>query len=139
MNTSSILLPQLALVGWTLLVLLLLPYRRFRAAFAGKVTAEDFRFGESARVPPDVTTPNRNYMNLLEAPVLFYVVGLIYQVTQLADAVAIGLAWTYVVLRIAHSLVHLTYHNVFHRLAAFAASNAVLFLLWGKLTLACLR
>lgn len=73
MNQSAIFYPVLTLVGWTMLVLLLMPYRRFKAALAGKVTAEDFKFGESANVPPDVIIPNRNYMNLLEAPLLFYV------------------------------------------------------------------
>ena len=31
-----------------------MPVRRFRAAFAGRVAASDFRCGESARVPMDV-------------------------------------------------------------------------------------
>jgi len=45
------------------------------------------------------------------------------------------LAWLYVASRIAHSLVHLTYNNVIHRLAAFSASNLVLLLLWVRLVL----
>lgn len=139
MDTPGILLPLLALVGWTLLVLLLIPFHRFRAAFAGKVTAEDFRFGESERVPPEVSIPNRNYMNLLEAPVLFYAVGLIYAVAQKGDAVAVAFAWVYVALRMVQSLIHLSYNNVFHRLGVFATSNIVLLVLWARLVLACLR
>ncbi len=130
---------MLALVGWTLLVLLLIPYRRFRAAFAGKVTVEDFRLGESQRVPPEAVIPNRNYMNLLEAPVLFYAVGLIYAVAQKGDAIAIALAWTYVFLRVLQSVIHLSYNNVFHRLGVFATSNIVLLVLWARLVLACLH
>jgi hypothetical protein len=139
MDMPGILLPLLALVGWTLLVLLLIPFHRFRAAFAGKVTAEDFRFGESERVPPEVSIPNRNYMNLLEAPVLFYAVGLIYAVAQKGDAVAIAFAWAYVALRVVQSVIHLSYNNVFHRLGVFATSNIVLLVLWARLALACLR
>jgi hypothetical protein len=37
---------------------------------------------------------------------------------------------------VVHSIVHLTYNNVVHRLAAFAASAVVLFILWVKLFLA---
>ena len=33
----------------------------------------DFRLGESANVPENIKLVNRNYMNLLELPVLFYV------------------------------------------------------------------
>ena len=111
MTDTAILFPALSLVGWTLLVLLLVPYRRFKAAFAGQVTARDFKFGESERVPPEVSIPNRNFMNLLEAPVLFYMVCLTAFVTHNADAAAVTLAWVYFGLRVAHSIVHLTYNK----------------------------
>jgi hypothetical protein len=35
----------------------------------------------------------------------------------------VAMAWTYVGLRAVHSLVHLTYNKVFHRLTLFALSN----------------
>ena len=44
---------------------------------------------------------------------------------------AIALAWAFVVLRIAHSLIHLSYNRVVHRLAAFTASNVALATLWA--------
>ncbi|TDU32043.1 hypothetical protein DFR24_1431 [Panacagrimonas perspica] len=138
MNAPGILLPLLALIGWTLLVLLLIPFHRVRAGMAGRIQVNDFLYGESTRVPPDVAIPNRAYMNLLEAPVLFYAVGLMLFVTQTADSTATTLAWAYVGLRIVHSLIHLTYNHVLHRLAAFALSNAVLLLLWLKLALSLL-
>ena len=134
--SHAILRPALALVGWTLLVLLLVPYRRFKAAFGGRVASRDFKFGESERVPPDVSIPNRNFMNLLEAPVLFYVVCIIAYVTQNADAATVNLAWTYFGLRVAHSVVHLTYNKVMHRLTAYAASMVVLVSMWIHLLVA---
>jgi hypothetical protein len=133
MNQTSVLLPMLALVGWTLAVLLLIPYQRFKAVFARQLTAHDFKLGESERVPAVVSIPNRNYMNLLEAPVLFYVVCLTLYVAQRADPWAVYLAWAYVGLRVLHSLVHLTHNTVMHRLAFFAASNAVLTVMWLRL------
>jgi hypothetical protein len=42
MKDAAILLPALSLVGWTLLVLLLVLYRRFKAAFAGQVKSFDY-------------------------------------------------------------------------------------------------
>ena len=65
MNQAAIFVPVLALVGWTLLIMLLIPYWRFRAAFDGEVSARDFRYGESAHVPDAVSLANRNYMNLV--------------------------------------------------------------------------
>jgi hypothetical protein len=131
----GILLPCMALVGWTLCVLLVMPYRRIRAALSRQVTADDFKFGESANVPPAVSIPNRNFMNLLEVPVLFYVVGVIAYVTQHVDETAVASAWLYVALRVLHSLIHLSYNHVIHRLAVFAASNLVLTVLWVRLLL----
>jgi hypothetical protein len=136
MKDTAILIPALSLVGWTLLVLLLVPYRRFKAAFAGQVKAFDFKYGESVRVPGEVSIPNRNFMNLLEAPVLFYVVCVIAYVTHNADAAAVNMAWTYFGLRVAHSLVHLTYNKVMHRLVAYAASMVVLVSMWIHLLVA---
>lgn len=136
MERSEILLPMMALIGWTLCVLLLIPYQRFRAAGAGAVTEQDFRLGESERVPPEVRIPNRNLMNLLELPVLFYAVCLVAYVTSLADHWTVRLAWVYVALRIAHSVVHLSYNKVMHRLAFFALSNFVLVAIWARLLLA---
>ena len=46
---------------------------------------------------------------------------------------ALALAWTYVGLRIAHSAIHVTYNRVRDRLAAFAASNVALIMLWTNL------
>src|SRR3982750_307114 len=130
MEPARILYPMLALVAPTPVALLLIPVARFRAAARGQVTAADFRYGESANVPGEVSLPNRNLMNLLELPVLFYVGCLAFYVSGIVDAAAVVLAWTYVALRAAHSVIHLTYNNVFHRLTAFAASNAVLLALW---------
>lgn len=133
---SAIFYPVLALVALTFAVLLAIPYARFKAAFAGRVKAKDFRYGESANVPGDVSLPNRNLMNLLEMPMLFYAVCVALFVTAAVDATALWLAWAYVALRAAHSAVHLTYNNVFHRLGVYAASNVVLLVLWVRFALA---
>jgi hypothetical protein len=131
MSASDILLPVLALVGWTFLVLFTIPFRRFRAAFKGQVGAADFRVGESRRVPAEVSIPNRNFMNLLEVPLLFYVVCIVYFVSGISAAYFVTLAWTFVGLRVVHSLVHLTYNNVMHRMFPFAASTLVLAWMWS--------
>jgi hypothetical protein len=133
MNPERILLPMVALAGMTFAVLLLIPYKRFRAGYQGLVTARDFKYGESAKVPPDVSIPNRNLMNLLEMPMLFYVACVTLYVTRHVDQAAVGLAWAYVALRAVHSTVHLTYNRVRHRLTAYAASTVVLVMLWIRL------
>ncbi len=108
MNQTGILLPLMTLMGWTFAVFLLIPYQRFKAVLTRKLVVDDFKLGESANVPGAVSIPNRNFMNLLEVPVLFYVACLTLYVTQETDSVGLALAWSYVSLRVFHSLVHLT-------------------------------
>ncbi|MFN9849858.1 MAG: MAPEG family protein [Alphaproteobacteria bacterium] len=131
MPQESIFAPVGALALLTFIVLGLIPFRRFRAAGAGQVTTSDFELGESRRVPPHVALANRAYMNLLEVPVLFYVASLMYFVAGRVDQTVLAVAWTYVALRAVHSLIHVTYNNVIHRLAAFATSNVVLMAYWA--------
>ena len=130
MIQETIFLPVLALVALTVVVLLFTAGKRFRAVGAGHIGPNDFALGESANVPADVSLGNRNYMNLLELPILFYVVSLALYVTGNVDGLVMNLAWAYVALRVIHSLVHLTYNNVLHRLGVFAISNFVLAAIW---------
>lgn len=130
MQNPAILFPIFALASWTALVLLLVPLYRFRAVRRREIVSADFKYGESAKVPAYVSIPNRDYMNLLELPLLFYVVCLMLYVTNGGSDLALALAWTFVGLRVVHSLIHLSYNNVIHRLGAFALSTAALIGLW---------
>lgn len=136
MNPKAILAPVFALAGWTGCILLLLAFRRLRAGWQGRVRVSAFRLGEAPDVPADVALPNRNYMNLLELPLLFYVACLVAWLGGRVSAPMLALAWAYVGLRVVHSLVHVTYNHVMHRFAAFAASNGVLVALWVLVGLA---
>lgn len=130
MQDVAILHPLFVLAALTALVQALIPVTRVRAALRGMVSIDDFALGESARVPPAVSLANRNYMNLLEFPVLYYVGCLLAHVAAEVTPTMVALAWTYVALRGLHSLIHLTYNGVAHRAFAFGASNGVLFALW---------
>jgi hypothetical protein len=126
----ALIFPVFALAGWTALVLLLLAISRFLAAGQGKVVKEDFTLTESRNVPEWVIRVNRNYMNLLELPVLFYVICLLLTMFGQHTPAMAALAWIYVALRILHSLVHLTYNHVIHRFFVFLCSNLVLLSIW---------
>lgn len=131
MRNLNILHPLFALAAWTLLVLLLIPFVRVRSVRRREIAPNDFKYGESSAVPPAVSIPNRNYMNLLELPMLFYVVCVVLYITTGASRLAVFVAWAYVALRMVHSIIHLSYNHVLHRLAAFTLSNAALVSLWA--------
>ncbi len=130
MNPATLFAPVFALVAWTFCVLLLVAFKRLKAGFDGSVSPREYALGESPKVPATVSLPNRNYMNLLELPLLFYVAMLLAHLTAAATPLLVALAWGYVALRIVHSLIHLSYNNVLHRFLAFASSNAVLLGIW---------
>jgi hypothetical protein len=130
MKPAAIFIPVAVLALWTQLVAFLTGMIRVRAARAGRVSPGAFKFGESPEVPNDVAVVNRNLMNLLEMPVLFYVVAFGFYVTQHAGPGVIWLSWVYVALRCVHSTIHLTSNRIIPRLMVFAASNVVLLTLW---------
>jgi len=129
-SNPAMLYPLFALAAWTLIVLVLIPIARVRSVRQREIGTDDFKYGDSANVPGHVSLPNRNYMNLLELPLLFYVVGIVLYVSGGASYVAMFFAWAYVALRIVHSLIHLTYNQVLHRLGAFTLSIFALVILW---------
>jgi hypothetical protein len=130
MRPEAIFGPVGLLALWTMFVLFATGFRRIRAVRAGRVRRDAFRLGESAEVPTDVAIANRNLMNLLELPVLFYVACISIYVTHRVRPGVVALAWTYVALRLAHSFVHLTSNRVMQRLILFALSNVVLVAIW---------
>jgi hypothetical protein len=132
MTQEAIFLPVCLLAFLTIAVLTLVPFTRIRAMKTGRAHVKDFRYGESANVPGDVSLSNRDYMNLLELPVLFYVVCLALYATKRVDDVYIYLAWGFFAARLLHSIVHLTYNNVLHRFIVFGLGLAVLITMWVR-------
>lgn len=127
---DAIFWPMGALALITFTVLGHIPIRRFAAVKCGAVSVDDFRLGESERVDGHVSMPNRAMMNLLEVPMLFYIICLMALVSGLATHAMLVLAWGYVALRLSHTLIHMTYNRVMHRVIPFAASNLVLIVMW---------
>ena len=80
MRNLEILHPLIALAAWTFLVLLLIPFVRVRSVQRREIGPNDFKY-ESPAFPPSVSIPNRNYMNLLELPMLFYVVCMVLYIS----------------------------------------------------------
>lgn len=128
--SNALLWPLFALAAWTFCMILLVAFRRVRATLRNEARIGQFTVGEPGSLPVSVLLANRNYMNLLEMPVLFYVIGVMAFSASVQTPWLVQLAWTYVVLRVLHSMVHVTYNRVMHRFALFAASNVVLVCMW---------
>ena len=72
-----------------------------------------------------------HFRNLFEVPVLFYALCGFLAITKLTTLFLLASAWGYVVLRTAHTYVHLTSNKVVRRFQVFVASTLILYVMWG--------
>jgi hypothetical protein len=129
-SQSALLQPVSALVALTALVWLAMVGVRNFAVFRGLASVGYYR-GYTGTSPPEwVERPARAFMNLLEVPVLFYVVCVLMLVTGHADATQVALAWAFVAIRAAHALSHIALNDVRLRFAAYVAGCATLATIW---------
>jgi len=127
MNRTLILLPAVALVLLTAIVWCWMYYTRITEIHRRRISVQDLaRAAEAKRLLKDVAGPSDNLVNLFEIPVLFYVALIILYVTNLSNGLYLGLAWAFVLLRYAHSFIHVTYNRVKHRFAVYFAGTLLL-------------
>ena len=88
----------------------------------------------SGDTPPDyVQKLSRNFANLLETPILFYLLAVLIIALQIDSALMVKLAWLYVFFRLVHSVIHISYNHVLHRFTAFLLSMLTLLAMWVQL------
>jgi hypothetical protein len=118
----------IALVLWTFAMGVWLYATRIPALQKHRIIYDPQRPAEEfhAQLPPKVRWKADNYNNLLEQPTLFYAVALTLAFLDAGAGLNAGLAWAYVVLRIAHSLVQALINRVMIRFALFALASLVL-------------
>ena len=130
MQTTWILYPLFAMALLTLVVALRMLLLRISAVRNGSLNLSYFRTNEGAKAPTALTQTTQHFDNLFEMPVLFYAIVIILYITASASPLLLVLAWSFVVLRLCHAYVHMTYNNVLHRLNVFLASTLVMFSMW---------
>ena len=128
MFRSPILAPVVALVLWSFVMWAWLYATSIPAVTKGKIAYDPRRPAEEfhAQLPASVRWKADNYNNLMEQPTLFYAVTLTLALLGAGDGLNAGLAWLYVGLRIAHSLVQAMINVVMIRFAIFMVASFVL-------------
>ena len=141
MNTiAEIMQPIAVLAAWTMVMWVWMYVTRIPAMTAAKVDADELvrQGGQSLDqlLPAKTQWKAHNYNHLHEAPTVFYAVALALALIGQGDGLNAMLAWSYVGLRIAHSLVQSTINKVMVRFLIFALSSLVLMALTLHLVLA---
>jgi len=139
MTPHLILYPVFALFYLTAAVLVRLAYLRLGATSRGEVSIKFYRTYDTGAEPERIRVVTRHFINLLEAPVLFYVVVILTYITQRVGYGMITCAWIYVALRYVHTAVHLTANDVRLRFQIYVASGMVLVVMWTMLLVQLLR
>ena len=129
---AALIQPIVALVLLTAIVGLLMAVYRNVAVIQGAASARYFRTYTADSPAEWVERPARAYMNLLELPVLFYVVCLLMLVTGRFDSVQVSLAWVFVIARTVHAFIHIAFNYVPLRFAAFVAGVITLAMVWTR-------
>jgi hypothetical protein len=130
---ADLLAPATVLVLWTLVMLVWTASTRLPALKAAGIDMSKAIGGRGQDLegvlPPNINWKAHNYAHLVEQPTLFYAVIGILAIMGQVSSLAIALAWTYVALRIAHSVVQATVNKIAWRFPLFAASTLVLLIL----------
>jgi len=140
---AEILHPVAALALWTMIMWVWMYVTRIPAMNAAKIDAKNL-VGSTGKslddtLPGKVQWIAHNYNHLHEAPTVFYAVALLLAMIGQGDGLNATIAWAYVLLRVAHSLVQALWNRVMVRFALFALSSLALFALVLHAYLAVVR
>jgi hypothetical protein len=129
-SLSNMMSPVLALVVWTMVILVWLYFRRIPAMRKAGIDPAKIKGSESyASMPPlnpKAVWVSDNYNHLHEQPVIFYALCVYTHLVGVWDGLNVGLAWAYVAIRIVHSLIQVTTNFVPLRFAVFNLGSLVL-------------
>lgn len=136
----NIMTPVLALVVWTLVVLVWLYIRRIPAMRKAGIDPAKIKGSESfANLPPmnpKAVWVADNYNHLHEQPTIFYALCVYTYLVGPADTLSVSLAWAYVGIRIVHTLIQVTTNYVPLRFAVFNIGSLMLIILAARNILA---
>ena len=124
----ALLVPAVALAGWTFVMWAWMYATRIPAIYAAKMKLDPTapRGEQMAQLPPNVRWKADNYNHLFEQPTLFYPMAIVLALVSGSGAVEVGLAWGYVALRVVHSLLQATVNKIEVRFVLFFLSSLVL-------------
>lgn len=125
---SPILAPVIALAAWSMIMWAWMYATRLPAMRRARMVPDpDAPRGEQmATLPPNVRWKADNYNHLMEQPTLFYAVAICLALLDVGDGPALVMAWSYVGLRVLHSLVQALVNKIEARFLIFAVSSLLL-------------
>ncbi|HEY8593443.1 MAG TPA: MAPEG family protein [Sphingomicrobium sp.] len=131
MEHSPLLGPVVALVAWSLVMMVWMALARGREFKRLGVTRSNIPNGSrgadlEGKATPQGQWPAHNYMHLMEQPTVFYAIVFALILMRFDAPINVYLAWAYVGFRILHSLVQATVNVVRYRFLLFLLASLCL-------------
>ena len=132
-DPKELIRPVVALVVLTGIVWVLMFAVRNVTVARGDASILYYQTYRASEAPSEwIERPARTFMNLLEVPVLFYVVCILMLVTRACDAAQVELAWVFVGTRVLHAILYIGINHVPSRLGSYVAGGVTLAVIWFR-------
>ena len=122
---TDLLGPVIVLVSWTMVMWLWMYATRLPAIKTANIKPDPYapRGEQMSQLPANVRWKADNYNHLLEQPTIFYPLVISLALLGVDSSVAVTLAWSYVIIRITHSLFQALVNKIEIRFLLFFLSN----------------
>ncbi|SPO01662.1 uncharacterized protein DNG_04335 [Cephalotrichum gorgonifer] len=142
MEVPSLIRPVATLVGWTFFMEAWMYKTRLPALKGVRLPPNTTKQSMNAHIPSEVQWKADNYNHLHEAPTRFYAIALSLSILEVASSSGTDLdlenklAWGYVGVRVAHSLVQAVTNVIPIRFGLYILSEVTALGLFGRLVYA---
>ena len=125
--------PMFFMVMLTFVIVVFTLRIRLAPVRRGEVSLSYYSMFQGQETPDLAIKTRRNVANLFEVPVLFYAAGVLYVALGISDSVPETLACLFVIARLIHTVIHLSYNNIMHRLVVFGVGNLSVLGMWRSI------
>ena len=136
---TDLIYPMFVMFVLTYGVLVRMFLARKKSILAGETAMSYYKTYNQGAEAPEAAQAARHYINLFEAPVLFYVVCILGMILPVQTIIFTILAWIFVAVRIAHAVIHMGKNKIGLRMKAFGTGILVLAFMWIVLILKTLN
>lgn len=130
MNQEIVFYPLILQVLLTFFVGFKLLQLRIKAVRQDGLNPRHFLLNRGGKIPDYLAKVDQHYINLFELPILFYLLVITLYVTQQVNLAQLILLWGFVISRLIHTSVHITFNALLWRLSTFIIGALLLFIAW---------
>lgn len=130
--SQQVLAPVSILVLWTFAIGFRMFCLRIAEMQRYKISPDSIALSQTRSERLKDSRASDNYNHLFEQPILFYLLSVVVVLVQYVPTGYLFMAWSFVILRIIHSIIQCTINKVMWRFSIFMVSYILLGFMWGQ-------